>query len=146
MKKGDIESAVKIIELNYDKKEAVEIGNEIKTMFMDLPVKPSYIVAVDEKNNELLGYGGFIQSMMSYGIYEMFSINVHPKHQGKGIGTEISTNLIKKIKLLEGENKKAYRITLTCKQRLKNFYSKFGFRSIEDFDKKRDNLMILDLE
>ena len=142
MKKGDIPSAMNIVELNYDKEEAIEIGN----MFKDLPIKPSYLVAINEKTKEFLGYGGFIQSMMSYAIYELFSINVHPRNQRKGIGIEIVNNLIKEIKAIRGKNKEAHRIALTCEDKLVRFYEKFGFRVLDRFNSGSDNLMVLDLE
>lgn len=47
----------------------------------------------------------------------------HPAHQGKGIASELITSALQYSK-----DRRCYKVTLTCKDRLVGFYQKFGLK------------------
>lgn len=139
LKQKDILSCSKIIEKNYSKKYRDNSILEMKEMFGNSKIKPKYIVA--EENNKIRGFGGYIQSWIDYGIYQIFWINVDPEFQRKNIGTKIVNEIIKEIKSLEGWAKKASLVELSTSK--PEFYEKkFGFKKVYN---KKDNeyLMVL---
>lgn len=131
LKERDIEACVRIVGLNYSKKYSGLARKELQAKFRNVVGSPEYVVA-DEKG-EVAGFTGYIQSWMGYNVYDIFWVNVHPKRQGKGIGTKLVKEAIRRIRKFKGENK-AHIILLTTKN--PGFYRKFGFKTISVFKKK----------
>ena len=143
--KEDINACCEIIRLNYNEEDSKLIKKELEMSLTNNPIKPGYLVV--EEDGVIRGYGGFIQSVMSYHVYELFSINVHPKYQNKGLGTKIINAIIEKLKKLKGEYQEAQLLILTAASpKLPNYYKKFGFNNMKVFGEEKDNLMILDLK
>ncbi len=139
LEKRDIKSATTIVGQNYSKEyEALSIL-EIKDMFGKSSNTPVYYVAEDKE--VIIGFAGYIQSLMDYNVYQIFWVNVTPDQQGKGIGKQLVARIIKEIK----KNKNANIIQLTTSS--PSFYKKhFGFKSFAKFHNKSHDLMMLSLE
>lgn len=141
LKREDIISCSKIVEQNYSEKYANNSILEMNEMFSNSVIKPKYIVA--EENDEILGFGGYIQSFMDYQVYQIFWINVKPDFQRRSIGTKIVKKIIDEIKDICGEDKKARIIQLTTTK--EDFYDKkFNFIKVADLGED-EYLMILKL-
>jgi N-acetylglutamate synthase-like GNAT family acetyltransferase len=125
LSKKDIIPASKLVGLNYSKEYEKSSKKEIDATFKNKIIAPKYIVA--EEEGKLVGFAGFIQSWMDYGIYQIFWVNVEPKHQGKGIGTKLINEIIKRVKNKKGRDK-ANMILLTTTS--PEFYERFGFEQI----------------
>ncbi len=130
LRKNEVNSAARLVGLNYSKKDQQVARRELIAMFKNYALKPTYLVA--EEKGEILGFGGYCLSSISYHIYEVFWINVAPKHQGKGIGTALTKALIQTIKNIKGRYK-ANMILLTAWQ--PRYYARFGFRKIMKVNK-----------
>lgn len=138
LKPSDIKQASKIVGINYSKKDEKMSFMEMEAMFKNYAVKPQYLVA--EEKNEIIGLAWYIQSWMDYDIYNIFWVNVTPKHQWKGVWTALIEKIIKIVK-----NKKAKMILLTTSKQ--KFYSKiFKFETLSKFNKNKDDLMALKIE
>jgi len=142
LKKEEIEEVLKIIKNNYPKIDKKHPRGEILEMFGDALIKPKYLV-VKEKS-KIIGIAGYMQSYEDYNIYELFWVNVKKEFQGKGIGTELVNQIIKEIKKLKGEYKKALLIELSVTDAKSRFYKKFGFKVIKRL-RKKDCIMALQL-
>jgi N-acetylglutamate synthase-like GNAT family acetyltransferase len=144
IEKRDVEACIEIVRKNYSENDARLIKKEMEMSFTENPIKPSYVVA--EEDGVIRGYGGFMQSAMSYNVYELFSLNVHPAHQSKGVGKKIMNEIIKRLRKLEGEYKKAHLLILTAASpRLPKYYESLGFRNMKTFDLGKDNFMMMEL-
>jgi predicted N-acetyltransferase YhbS len=137
LKRSDIPLAAKIVKVNYSEKYEKKAFRELEATFKNLAVIPKYIVA--EEKGEMLGFAGYVQAWMDYGIYEIFWVNVKPEQQNKGIGTKLVREAIEIIK-----TRKASMVLLTSKS--PSFYAKkFGFKKMVKF-KNGDWLMALKLQ
>ena len=133
IKKREIEDAIKIIHQNYPEIDKEKPKKEIMEMFGKALIKPVYLVA--EENKKILGIAGYIQSFQDYNIYEIFWVNVAKEKQGNGIGTKLVKSVIKRIRGIKGELKKAELIELTTTK--PQFYEKkFGFKLLSTFGNK----------
>ena len=126
MRQNDIVEASKIVGLNYHKSYEFSSMLEFNEMFRAGCFKPDYLVC--EKDSKIVAVAGYSQSACDYAIYEIFWVNVHPDHQGMGIGTAIVKKIIAVIKAFKSKDKKAEVIMLTAE--IQDFYRKFGFESI----------------
>ena len=72
------------------------------------------------EGTELIGY---IDSI-SNGVTDAYiqDLMVHPKYQGKGIGTELMNQMIAYMK-----EKHIYMVSVIFEEKLKTFYERFGF-------------------
>lgn len=143
LQQEDIAPAARIIGVNYSKKYELSSTLELKAMFGNGPILPTYYVA--KENEVIIGVAGYIQSWMDYNIYQIFWVNVIPERQKQGIGKRLVAKLITQIK----KQKSANLILLTADGTVKNhlFYKKhFGFKTLKFFDKKTYHLMGLSLE
>ncbi len=84
------------------------------------PLMTSYIHIAAYEEDELIGY---IDSI-SNGVTDAYiqDLMVHPKYQGKGIGTELMNQIIACIK-----EKHIYMVSIIFEEELKSFYEEFGF-------------------
>lgn len=141
--KEDLVSIAEIVRLNYSKKYEKLATSEVKEMFNKSSMRPKYYVAENQQN--VIGFGGYNQSMIDYGIYQMFWVNVHPKWQRKGIGKLLVTKVITDIKRRKDSNL----IILTADTTNGNevYYNKnFGFKRIQKLENGQSSLMSLCLE
>jgi len=132
LKYDEINFVSKIVGKNYSKVYERSSKQEFGAMFSNPVIPPNYLVA--ENNGHILGCCGYIQSWMDYGVYQIYWVNVLPKHQGNGIGTSLVNAAIKRIKSIRG-NGKATMILLTAKGKNVGFYrTKFGFKKLHWLD------------
>ena len=84
------------------------------------PLLTSYCHIAVYEGNELIGY---IDSI-SNGVTDAYiqDLMVHPKYQGKGIGTELMNRMIDYMK-----EKHIYMVSVIFEEKLKGFYERFGF-------------------
>ncbi len=141
--KGDLDSVAEIVRLNYAKKYEKLATAEVQEMFKKSSMPPKYYVV--ENQEKIIGFAGYNQSMIDYGIYQMFWVNVHPKWQKKGIGKLLVTKVINEIK----RKKESNLIILTADNTNGNedYYKKnFGFKRIQKLEDGQSSLMSLCLE
>jgi ribosomal protein S18 acetylase RimI-like enzyme len=100
---------------------------------------------VAEDEGKIVGFAGFIQSWMDYYIYQIPWVNVAPDRQRQGIGKKLVTKVINEIK----EKPHADLILLTAEKSkgLIEYYKKhFKFKVLQNFNKKREYVMVRSLE
>ncbi|MBL7738903.1 MAG: GNAT family N-acetyltransferase [Chitinophagaceae bacterium] len=139
----DLKYVREIVRANYSKLYEKLAVREIKDMFIETSIRPTYFVA--EESNKVIGFAGFIQSMIDYGVYQIFWVNVHPKWQKRGIGRKMVSKIIGEIK----KRNDSRLIILSADQTIgnQNYYKKiFGFRNIQNYEKGKSCLMSLSLE
>lgn len=128
----EVYNAASIVGRNYSKRYGMYAAREILATFTNTVIPPNYLVA--EEKGTMLGFCGYIQSWMDYGVYQIYWVNVLPEEQGKGIGTALVNAAVKKIKAIRGNNK-ATMILLTAKGKNVVFYKKkFGFKKLHLLD------------
>jgi N-acetylglutamate synthase-like GNAT family acetyltransferase len=140
---GDLGSIAEIVRLNYAKKYEKLATSEVKEMFKKSSMPPKYYVV--ENQDKIIGFAGYNQSMIDYGIYQMFWVNVHPKWQKRGIGKLLVSKVITEIKKKKNSNL----IILTADTTKGNevYYKKnFGFKRIQKLEDGQSSLMSLRLE
>ena len=141
LRKSEINNASWLVRLNYSKRYESIAHDEIAAMFERESYKPSYMVAEDQ--GHIIGFAGYGQSWMDFRVYHIFWVNVHPEHQGRGVGSLLVSAVIRKIKARHGRDKKASVVLITTTAPA--FYgAKFGFRPLLKLDKS-DFLMALSL-
>jgi len=122
----DIDAASNIVKENYPEDSYEMCEEELRSMFLDVPISPTYWAAI--LGDELVGFAGYSQTWMDYNIYQIFWVNVAPKHQNNGIGTSLIHKLIGEI----SSNKSALMVELTSTSNNLEFYQKhFGFEVIQ---------------
>lgn len=142
IKPSDIEALAGIVEANYTITDALLAKRELRAMFDQKVLPPRYVLA--EEKARPLGFAGYSQTWMDYHIYNIFWVNVHPEHQGKGVGTALVRRVIKEIKRQEhGGESLVILLTATNPHLYEN---KFGFRKITMFKEGKTALMALSLE
>lgn len=134
----EVDALCEIVRKNYSNEYAEKAKWEFLDMFGNSQIKPTYLVA--EELGEIRGFGGFQQSMMDYNIYEIFWINVDPKHRRRKIGTKIVKKIIDEIR--KEKESKLIQLTTTSQE----FYNQFGFETLRTFNQGKNFLMILDLD
>jgi ribosomal protein S18 acetylase RimI-like enzyme len=143
IKENEIKTASKIVGLNHSGDHAGVYSdrskNEMTGMFRNYGIRPRYLVAEDK--GKLLGFAGYSQSWISYHIYEIFWVNVLPRHQNKGIGTALINKIIRIIKKNVGIDSASMIILTTNSPR---FYRRFGFKPVLKF-RKENYLMRLNI-
>ena len=133
IKKSEVATASKLVGLNYSKNYEKSSKKEIGATFTNSVIPPKYLVA--EEKGKVIGFGGYIQSWMDYSVYNIFWVNVHPKEQGKGIGTKLVRALIDKIKGAGSKKNPPRLILITATTENTRFYEKrFGFKKMFFFD------------
>jgi predicted N-acetyltransferase YhbS len=138
----DIPHTAAIVGRNYPEEAEKYVASatlELHAMFGDAPIKPGYFVAVHD--DQILGFAGFMQSWMDYNIYNVFWVNVDPKHQRQGIGKELVRTVIDAIRL----DANACMILLTTTSP-KYYADHFGFKALQPFMDGEYQLMSLSLE
>lgn len=123
-RKEDISKMLNILKINrpeYPKQLALQ---ELREMFSNSLIRPTYIVA-EEKNN-LLGFGGYIPSWIDSMVFNMFWVNTNQLYKKQGIGTKLVKNLISRIGKTRNVNAKI----LLISTRIPNFYKSLGFKRL----------------
>ena len=129
-RRDDTPKMFEIIKINSPMYPRKIVLQELNEMFSDSLIKPIYILA--EERGEILAFGGFIYSWVDNNVFNIFWVNVDSKHQGRGIGSKLMKEIIRRIK--KAKNPEAKLITLSCK--LPNFYEKLGFKKMgEKYDR-----------
>ncbi|PJA48874.1 MAG: hypothetical protein CO170_01250 [candidate division SR1 bacterium CG_4_9_14_3_um_filter_40_9] len=136
-KKGEEKKLSLIVKKNYSPFYAGLACKEIGAAFKDFPIKPKYFVA--EEKGEIRGFAGFMASRIDYCVYDICRVNVEPKYQGQGIGSQLIKKIIKTIKSYQGIHKASMVMLTACKPK---FYEKFGFKTVSRY-KRDDCLMVL---
>ncbi len=134
--KADILKASGIVKANYSEFYGKKSKAEMADAFGKGAIRPRYLVA--EEKGKIIGLTGYMQSWIDYNAYEIFWVNVSPKHQGKGIGTMLVKGAIAEIKKRKG----AKFVMLTAAR--PSFYKRFNFKTVLKYGKK-GNLMALKL-
>lgn len=144
--RSDLKEASFIIGDNYPDFDENKIIEELNSAFLPVRIKPRYLVAFE--GNNIIGIGGYCQSYMDYGVYEIFWINVKKSMQGKGVGTQIVSKIIEVIKTNNGDDEPhMVLLTAAVSKRLPEFYaSHFGFKVLENIDGGKNTVMGLKLK
>ena len=137
-KKKEVPQLQELIRKNYSQLWSHRARREIEAMWEDSVIRPTYVVAEDK---EIVGFAGYIQSWMDYGVFQLFWVNVHPSHQHRGIGKQLVETLLSFIK----GHKEAELVQLTVSQNNIPFYKKLGFKVLTPFGTQGDYLMTKDL-
>ncbi len=141
LQKKDICAAAAIAGRNYSKTDEASSARELRSMWSDAAIKPTYYVA--EEKARVVGFAGYMQSWMDYCVYQIFWVNVAPEYQGSGIGTKLVKTIIRAIR----KNDEAALIELTVAAKDARYYAKhFGFKKLTSFSRPTDFLMSLSLE
>jgi GNAT superfamily N-acetyltransferase len=125
LKKKEIIQASKIVGKAYSKEWGKNSVSELNLIFNKEALNPVYL-AVEEKG-QIIAFIGYCTAWMDYSVREITWVNVLPEFQGKGIGTILIKEAIKRIKK-EKTKYKPKIILLSCKKHLVHFYEEFGFR------------------
>lgn len=104
-----------------DLREAVG-WNRMESVYKNPCMTSYYHIACYDGDNLV----GFIDSV-SNGVTDAYiqDLMVHPDYQGKGIGTELVNRMITALK-----ERHIYMISVVFEQKLKSFYSRFGFSNM----------------
>jgi GNAT superfamily N-acetyltransferase len=91
----------------------------MECVYSNLLMTSFYHIAVYERER-LIGYIDFV----SNGVTDAYiqDLMVHPDYHGKGVGTELMNRMIAELK-----RRKIYMISVVYEEKLKPFYSRFGF-------------------
>ncbi|MDR1629637.1 MAG: GNAT family N-acetyltransferase [Oscillospiraceae bacterium] len=86
-------------------------------------LKNSYLYVCCFEGDVLIGF----LDVISNGVTDAYiqDLMVHPAYQGKGIGTELMTRAIEKLKA-----DRIFAISVLFEERQMHFYEKFGFHMI----------------
>lgn len=142
LRKNEVTDAALIVGKNYSRQYELLARKELGDMFTRGGPRPVYFVA--KEYGLIVGFAGYIQSWMDYSIYQIFWVNVHPAHQGEGVGKALMMRLIREVR----KKKNAHLILLTADEQkgLPSYYSKnFGFNTLKKFG-SHYHLMSLSLE
>jgi GNAT superfamily N-acetyltransferase len=117
----EVELATQLMAGNYpDHPEyAVKARSEIASMFVEHPVRPQFVVAME--GDTMIGFAGIAPSWFDYGVWEILWVNVIGEQQGKGVGTQMVQYVIDMARA-----EKRDMIVLSCTA--PKFYERFGFR------------------
>jgi ribosomal protein S18 acetylase RimI-like enzyme len=129
IKKSDIPFLVDFGKINFSeiyKMDELECLLDELNLSFDEYVYQSPNFFMVELGDIILGFGGFFNSPMDDGLYEIVWINVNNKYRNQNIGSFIVENLINEIKQIE-TCKKDVTIILSCQNHLEKFYSGLGF-------------------
>ncbi len=134
LKKDEIEEAIKIVEINYSKEDALWAKKELIGIFQPDKDKIRYsdaIGAIGKLSGKILGFAVFNSSWISDVVAELFWVNVLPNYQHVGIGSLLIKEVIKRLKQINKSDRyKPTVLILCCKNSLIRFYNKFGFKTI----------------
>ena len=103
--------------------DSVGWGTREKSIIEEALKNTLYSLCVYD-DNELIGYGRLLGDKTIF-LY-IHSVMVLPKYQGKGIGSEIVTNLLKQVDEYKKVNPNI-RTYLGASKGKESFYEKFGF-------------------
>ncbi len=96
LQRNDVPAAAAIIAANYGQAYGVRAISELMLMFnRSVPFRPTYYAARD--GGDLLGFAGYLQAPMDYGIFEIFWVNVTATRQRQGIGKNLVQAVIEAI-------------------------------------------------
>ena len=105
---------------NIDKNKAKEILKKIKQ-------NPNHIIHVAVDDNKIVGSTTlFIEQKFIHDgglVGHIEDVVVRKDYEGKGIGIKLVTSMLERAK-----EKKCYKTILDCKDSLKPFYEKMGFK------------------
>lgn len=138
LRESEIGDVSRIVGRNWGEEYVAVSRKEFEAMFTEGVLKPSYIVAEQEKR--IVGVAGYVQSWMDYRVYQMFWVNVLPELRGQGIGTSLIERVIQDVKSQEGADRKASTILITATR--PDYFERFGFKTLYSFEKSK--LMELD--
>lgn len=132
LRKSEIEKAASIVRKNYSPKYGRLASRELRTMFGKGAIKPTYFAAISDQGSKLIGFVGYTQSWMDYGVYEIFWVNVSPQYQHRGVGKQLVNTAIAAIKREKGSREILLSANFT--EGLPKYYQKhFGFKTIRVF-------------
>ncbi len=121
----DVQSMLKVIELNSPKYPRNLAKKELLEMFSQALHKPTYLKI--EANKEIVAFGGYIRSFVDDMVFNIFWVNANPQHKNKGFGAKLIEGLINEISHIK-DKPKAKMIIISTK--IPSFYEKFGFKKI----------------
>ena len=105
---------------NLDKNKAKEILKKIKQ-------NPNHIIYVDIDNKKIVGSTTLLieQKFIHNGglVGHIEDVVVRKDYEGKGIGIKLVTSLLERAK-----EKNCYKTILDCKDDVKQFYERIGFK------------------
>ena len=130
----DIAPAAFIVKSIWGEEVADKAAWQMGEAFRPVLNRPIYFVA--EMFGEVVGFAGLRLSWMMADTYEFTFVAVAKKFQGRGIGQQLTER-----RLEEADNRGASLVMVMSKQQ--EFFERFGFRVIADFDGQR--LMALKL-
>ncbi|MBT4373450.1 GNAT family N-acetyltransferase [archaeon] len=122
--KKDLLKMLEIIKTNNPKYPKQLVHKELKEMFSESLLRPTYFVAENKK--EIVALGGFISSWVDNAVFNIFWMNTNSKYQKQGIGTKLMKELINQIK----KQKKPKSKIILISTEIPKFYKKFGFKKI----------------
>ena len=102
---------------------------------------PNAVYISAHVDGNLVGYAGYMPTMLNYDMYEFIWCNVLPKFQGRGIGRKLVEKRIDLIKLAHG---RVILLTTTSPE----IYKHYGFVSLSNYklyEPKHFYLMALEL-
>jgi GNAT superfamily N-acetyltransferase len=120
LRPNEVDAAADLMAANYAEHPEYreKARREIASMFVDHPVRPQFVVAVE--GDTMVGFGGIAPSWFDYGVWEILWVNVTGVQQGKGVGTHLVEGL---IAIARADNRQM--IVLSCTAPA--FYERFGF-------------------
>ena len=122
MAESDIQECIEIMRQNVSRSDLQQVAEELSAMFKPTKfIAPYFLVA--EENGFVLGLMGFSNCGFDDGVFGLFSANVNPLYQNRGIGRLLLNACIEKIKYFGGEE-----LFLTTREI--KFAEKFGFKNI----------------
>jgi predicted N-acetyltransferase YhbS len=130
MELKDIPAIIAIVKQNYpDSDWHRNLAEELALPFFNSETVRDVFghVFVCCRDEEILGFGLYNVSSADNHVYELSLINVAPEHQEKGIGTQLVRFLLEELSSRTGDLE-CNLVILTAKDRLTDFYERFGFR------------------
>lgn len=97
LKKEDISQCINLMVLNESRTNFKQATEELESMFEPTKfLKPHFLVA--EQDNKVVGLMGYSNCGFDDDVFGLFSANVHPEYQNKGIGKKLTKKCIEEIK------------------------------------------------
>lgn len=84
----DVPLLANIVSRNYNRHCAEAFHHEARCAFYHYPFPPRFIVAEDADKG-VIGCACWNTDWVSWGIFNLSWVQVHPEHQGAGIGTAL---------------------------------------------------------
>lgn len=120
LERQDIPAAVDIVTQNYPEEQEyiARVRGELESAFGNGVFRPSYVAA--EENGVVVGFAGYMQAAMDYDVYEVFWVNVAPAFQGRGVGSALVDEVLRRV---TSAGAKTVLLTTTTPE----WYERWGF-------------------